>query len=1792
MICSVSANSPPRFVIEEGNEIVVNLREGPSTPVGSVITKLQASDPDGDDLVFGSQGEDAKALLHIEKTGPNTATVSLKTLLDREQRGEYTLVLTVTDGKLGDDTYVTQSLLLLVEDVNDNEPVFLPYDSSILVEENSAPRVLASLRAMDSDEGPYGQVVYALSGDQGDERVFSVNTVGSKAVLKLTGTLDYETKNIYQLKYLYACGVLQGNVTRIPEDIPVNAGVLQVKAVDGDRGVDNRIRYSLLDGGDGFFGLDADSGVLYVAQPLDRERDGATGEAFFIRIRGVNGTFRLEVEGAGGVFDVTPHEGINLASFLVRVRDPALLDYERLQVVNFTLVARETVPDRPKSSSCLVSVYIRDTNDNVPIFERDMYEAEEVSSVVSPAPSSTTEVTVVLTDVNDQTPQFRASHYVAEVSESSQFNMPVNFIGDAIPEVYDNDQVSRLSLDAVTGALRLKEAAVLDREEVSDFFVTVEVRDDNGHGNRNTVGVHVIIVDVNDNAPVFSERGYEAKIDENSPDFSVPLVVVARDADANGTVNHEVRYSLVGGDPQQNFTLDAVRGELRPSGPLDYERLKPEGSLRFFNLTVKATDLGTPPLSSLCQVVVYVGDVNDHSPEFGEDAYYMAVHEDTPGGTTVIHVHAHDGDGSALYSKVVYRLQHGAEDKFVIDAETGAILVARGAVLDPDRTQPRTTEYLLEVVALDGGIGEAQRQTVTFVNISIVDVNNKPPVFIDPGTVRVRESVTPGNFIAKVAAFDVDDDAELRYALDTAGSEARNEEGAVVKPSEYNYAEAFDIGETDGVIRLVRALDREKVETIRLLVLCEDLNTQQGSRSTSTTLTIIVEDTNDNDPQFRRPLYGRSVAENAKVGMTILTVVADDVDKNRTIIYSLEGGQNVTGLVHLDPETGEVVVKSRIDREAFQWLNFSVVAADSGVPQRTQHVDVFLQIVDENDNVPYFVNPPSRVVVSEDAPPGTVILELLAADADEGDYSRITYLLDPKSSQGMFKMDPDNGQLSVAQPLDREKIKQYNLIAEAWDNYKYGGAAGDSRKVFTHIIVDIADINDEVPVFDPRSGCSTVTEFHAAGDAVAVVRASDADDPEGGNGKIRFSITGGNDKGLFDIETIDMNSARIITRAPLVGLYGNYTIMVAATDLGDPPNEMLQPVDVCVTDYNDHPPRFVSPNSNLTIRVPENATVGSLVIQVRAVDDDVGANGAVRYRLLKDSSAVHRTFGVDQMTGAITLLRPLDREMQKLYELRIEAHDQGLPTPLKGDLDLTIYVRNVNDNKPQFPQDFVVVNFTENTSPGSDSLLLPDTVDVDDLDLDELDNSVCYYIVGGDSLKSFSLDKLTHVLQAVKPLDREELEQHVLIVQASEDCVKEPPQVPEFDATDDTLLKVIVNVNDVNDNSPKFLKKVFTGGISTESAFGFEVLELMAEDLDYGSNAALRFQMIGTVQATVSEGLDHLRQQPFVVDPKTGIVKLNFDPQRGMKGYFDFKVGVTDGSEWQDEARVFVYLLREDQRVRFLLRLAPDEIRSRIEYLRDYLSNVTGAIVNVDEYRVHETQDGDVDQTKTDLYLHFVNPEDNSVLEVPQVLSTIDKNVHRLDHLFKELNVLDTSQAHLVGVAGVGLSSDDNLLMVWLVGVVAFLALLLVVTLSLCVAQRAHYARQLKAATATAFGSNESVLNRNPTVPNTNLHSVEGSNPIWMSGGFDNEWYKEEESLRYQAFTLITTTRTVATYITPSRSSPTRSWRRSLRPQNFDFFSSQVVDPHHYDTYRSNLHHTFKKLTNPLIEKKLETTEL
>lgn len=113
------------------------------------------------------------------------------------------------------------------------------------------------------------------------------------------------------------------------------------------------------------------------------------------------------------------------------------------------------------------------------------------------------------------------------------------------------------------------------------------------------------------------------------------------------------------------------------------------------------------------------------------------------------------------------------------------------------------------------------------------------------------------------------------------------------------------------------------------------------------------------------------------------------------------------------------------------------------------------------------------------------------------------------------------------------------------------------------------------------------------------------------------------------------------------------------------------------------------------------------------------------------------------------------------------------------------------------------------------------------------------------------------------------------------------------------------------------------------------------------------------------------------------------------------QVTANDTGGLQDEAHVFIYLLREDQRVRFVLRAHPSEIREKIHIFRSQLARVANSVVNIDDLRVHENKDGSVDNTKTDLYLHLVNGEDHSVLEVDQVLRIVDKNIEQLDELFK-----------------------------------------------------------------------------------------------------------------------------------------------------------------------------------------------
>ena len=197
-----------------------------------------------------------------------------------------------------------------------------------------------------------------------------------------------------------------------------------------------------------------------------------------------------------------------------------------------------------------------------------------------------------------------------------------------------------------------------DREKSDFHYLTVEARDEVGRGNRNAVELLIYLKDVNDNAPVFRKDGYEATLEENSDAFPTPFVVEAEDSDENGTENAQIRYRIIRGDSAGNFSVDSITGEIRPNGLIDYELLRippsPDGNDKFFELTVRAYDLGNPPLFSDVPVTIFVTDKNDNAPVFDRSLYKVTINEDLAGGSEIM---------QASRAKSLFRVQNFVSNK-------------------------------------------------------------------------------------------------------------------------------------------------------------------------------------------------------------------------------------------------------------------------------------------------------------------------------------------------------------------------------------------------------------------------------------------------------------------------------------------------------------------------------------------------------------------------------------------------------------------------------------------------------------------------------------------------------------------------------------------------------------------------------------------------------------------------------------------------------------------------------------------------------------------------------------------------------------------------------------------------------------------------------------------------------------------------------------------------------------------------------------------------------------------------
>ena len=166
-----------------------------------------------------------------------------------------------------------------------------------------------------------------------------------------------------------------------------------------------------------------------------------------------------------------------------------------------------------------------------------------------------------------------------------------------------------------------------------------------------------------------------------------------------------------------------------------------------------------------------------------------------------------------------------------------------------------------------------------------------------------------------------------------------------------------------------------------------------------------------------------------------------------------------------------------------------------------------------NDYSPVFSPSSGNYIVniSESVSIGYSVINIKASDNDKGSQGYVYYALNGGNTDNSFTIDRTSGAITTARKLDRETTAAYDLIVKAYD----GAVQEKVRFTVGHVIVNITDINDNVPQFTKKEFTSSVKETAGINDVILRVKALDSD--AGSNAELKFSITSGNDDGYFDI---------------------------------------------------------------------------------------------------------------------------------------------------------------------------------------------------------------------------------------------------------------------------------------------------------------------------------------------------------------------------------------------------------------------------------------------------------------------------------------------------------------------------------------------------------------------------------------------------------------------------------------------------------------------------------------------------
>ncbi|XP_062249993.1 protocadherin Fat 2 isoform X1 [Platichthys flesus] len=1378
---------------------------------------------------------------------------------DREEQDVYNVVVKVEDMRSPART-ATAQVKVFIEDVNDNSPQFLNLPFSMMITEDTEPGdVLYQVTAVDRDLGENGFIVYSLEEDY---NLFRIDPgVGD---VSLQRPVDFEALNKYVLRVLAVDEAEPTHSTsaqlviqvrnrtnpvfqtllyplKVPENVPTFTTILHVQARNPEG---YRLIYNLEEeNGSKHFHIDFKTGALTVTNPLDYESE--TMHVLTVRASdSVTGAFseasiEIEVEDVNdnapvfskSKYSVNMAEALPVGSSVIQV---SASDRDSAQNKDLTFEIMKTEGNETEffevdpSSGMIVTKQVLD-HENTKHFILKIKATDHGSAPLS----GETSVFVNVTDVNDNPPDFVTSQYGANLDEMAKCGHIVIKIQASDPDTGDLNNLKYKILSGNEGRyFNINESSgiisfsnVCKRNMDPYYNLTVAVSDG---VFQKTAPVNIDMINSNRHSPYFKQDVYEAELAENAEAGTRVIRLAAIDPD-DGPYG-SVDYTIINKLADEKFAID-VDGQIVTTQPLDREN----PAQRVIAIKVMAKDGGGKV--AFCTVKIILTDENDNVPQFKASEYQVSIQSTVNKGSPVIQIMAYDAD-DGKNADVTYSVDEDeevTEDIIEINPFTGVVSVKESLVGKENKI------FNFKVKARDGSL-PFYNSTVP-VQVKVVSPEVPLPKFSEPlYTFSAAEDVPIGTEIGSVRA---NSKTPLIYSLVNGNT------------VESNRDRVFSLDKESGTLLVQKTIDHEKTKWYQIDVIAQG-NHNGTDVASLVSVSIQVQDVNDNQPVFDASPYRAFLAENMPAGTTVIQVTANDpdTDNNGVVTYTLESlphdaTAEVTEVFSIDGEGGWITTTRETDCETTRVYRFNVVATDHGGDVKlSSSVLVEVTVMDENDNPPKFSDDVYHGSVVEDSSPGEVIVSMTTTDADVSLENRLVtcYITDgdPLGQFAIIQQDEGEWGLIVKERLDRESRDRYTLRVIATD--------GKSEAAVT-VDVHVLDINDNSPLCDQLVYTEVVMENSPSRLFVLKVSASDPD--VGANGQISYTLHGPDaDKFHLDHRTGELFTLAVLDRETEVG----YDLVVKATDGGG--RSCQADILLLIQDMNDNPPRFSS--SHYEVTVFDNTTLRTPVAVIYAQDPDTGINSEVKYSLLAGDDGY---FSLDEFSGVLRLERPLTSDTPPSFELKVKATDRGLPRHLYSIATMTVDVVSLDNYQPVFLSSEYTAQLPESTAVGVEVLSVSAlTTDGGGPD------PVVYRIVSGNEDGRFLLDSRTGLLTLIAPLDFEVLREYYLSVEGS-----------RGKSSLSDITTVIINVTDVNDNAPVFGRGDYSADIPEDMSPGGLVMKVAATDLDGPINNRLRYSIVS----------GDARQQ-FSIDPRSGEITVRTAVDREEIPHYSLTVQAAD----------------------------------------------------------------------------------------------------------------------------------------------------------------------------------------------------------------------------------------------------------------------------------------------------------